>query len=81
MAALTGSSAGRVTAMHSLSYLLGATRLEEEWSPASAVLSQEAEQKLRDALFIAAGSISLAGTLLARLKQPFEESRVAALRY
>ena len=67
--------------MHSLSYLLGATRLDEDWSPANATLSQEAEKKLREALFSAAASNSLAGTLLGRLKQPFEESRVAVLRY
>lgn len=66
--------------MHSLSHLLGATRLEEEWSPTSATLAPEAEKKLREALFSAAGSTTLADALLRRLKQPFEESRVAAFR-
>ncbi len=66
--------------MHSLSYLLGATRLEEDWSPATAALTHTAEERLRGALFSAASSSSLADLLLRRIKQPFEEMCIAALR-
>ena len=66
--------------MHSLSNILGAPRQEDECSVSNARLSHEAENSLQDAVYGSAAANPLADILFQRLKQPFEESRIAALR-
>lgn len=77
---LVGRSDERIAAMHALSDLLGASRIDEECSTSNARLNTEAEDRLSDDIFSCAATTSLADTLSLRLKQPFEECRIAALR-
>lgn len=53
---------------------------EETYSPEAVALGEASEARMREAIFSAAERASPAESLFSRLKQPFEESRIAALR-
>jgi hypothetical protein len=76
-----GARSSQIPAMHALADLLGASGPEEDWNSSNAVLGAAMEARLQDAVFDAVGTRSLAGTLLQRLQQPFEELRLVTYRF